>query len=104
AVLSFIPHSEGAWLRLYCIRFTVTWVAMRGRFTLRTPMRDIVDVFDLANAVDWQPRFTIAPTQQAAAHSLSSVPVNYRFQFRDTSNYREKMQVYELACNGIPKV
>ena len=43
---------------------------MCGRFTLRTPTKDIVRAFGLADAPDLKPRYNIAPTQQVAAIKL----------------------------------
>jgi hypothetical protein len=43
---------------------------MCGRFTLRTPTKDIVKAFGLTDALDLKPRFNIAPTQQIAAIKL----------------------------------
>jgi putative SOS response-associated peptidase YedK len=43
---------------------------MCGRFTLRTPTKDIVKAFGLADAPDIKPRYNIAPTQQIAAIKL----------------------------------
>ena|ERR1700732_2115086 len=37
---------------------------MCGRFTLRTPARDLVEIFELLREPDLTPRFNIAPTQQ----------------------------------------
>jgi putative SOS response-associated peptidase YedK len=37
---------------------------MCGRFTLRTPARDLVEVFELLHEPELPPRFNIAPTQQ----------------------------------------
>jgi putative SOS response-associated peptidase YedK len=39
---------------------------MCGRFTLRTPPKDIAEVFQLLHALDLIPRYNIAPTQQVA--------------------------------------
>jgi putative SOS response-associated peptidase YedK len=39
---------------------------MCGRFTLRTPARDLVAVFELLRELDLKPRFNVAPTQQIA--------------------------------------
>jgi hypothetical protein len=39
---------------------------MCGRFTLRTPPRDIVEVFQLLHALEMTPRYNIAPTQSVA--------------------------------------
>ena len=39
---------------------------MCGRFTLRTPARDLVDVFQLLRTPELVPRYNIAPTQPAA--------------------------------------
>lgn len=44
---------------------------MCGRFTLRTPTKDIVKAFSLTDAPDLKPRFNIAPTQQIAAIKLN---------------------------------
>jgi putative SOS response-associated peptidase YedK len=43
---------------------------MCGRFTLRTPTKDIVKAFGLTDAPDLKPRYNIAPTQQVAAIRL----------------------------------
>lgn len=43
---------------------------MCGRFTLRTPTKEIVKAFGLTDAPDLKPRFNIAPTQQVAAIKL----------------------------------
>ena len=43
---------------------------MCGRFTLRTPTKDIVKAFGLTDAPDLKPRFNIAPNQQVAAIKL----------------------------------
>jgi putative SOS response-associated peptidase YedK len=45
---------------------------MCGRFTLRTPTKDIVKAFGLTEAPDLKPRFNIAPTQQVAAIRLDA--------------------------------
>jgi hypothetical protein len=37
---------------------------MCGRFTLRNPARDMVEIFELLREPDLTPRFNIAPTQQ----------------------------------------
>jgi putative SOS response-associated peptidase YedK len=39
---------------------------MCGRFTLRTPARDMVEIFELLREPELTPRFNIAPTQQVA--------------------------------------
>jgi putative SOS response-associated peptidase YedK len=39
---------------------------MCGRFTLRTPARDLVEVFELLREPELTPRFNIAPTSQVA--------------------------------------
>jgi putative SOS response-associated peptidase YedK len=39
---------------------------MCGRFTLRTPARDLVEVFELLREPELTPRFNIAPTQEIA--------------------------------------
>jgi putative SOS response-associated peptidase YedK len=43
---------------------------MCGRFTLRTPTKDIVKAFGLTGAPELKPRFNIAPTQQVAGIKL----------------------------------
>ena len=43
---------------------------MCGRFTLRTPTKDIVKAFGLVDAPGLKPRYDIAPTQQIAAIKL----------------------------------
>jgi putative SOS response-associated peptidase YedK len=43
---------------------------MCGRFTLRTPTKDILKAFGLVDAPDLFPRYNIAPTQQIAAIKL----------------------------------
>jgi putative SOS response-associated peptidase YedK len=40
---------------------------MCGRFTLRTPARDLAEIFRLADIPDLRPRYNIAPTQSVAA-------------------------------------
>ncbi|MEX0679433.1 MAG: SOS response-associated peptidase [Pirellulales bacterium] len=45
---------------------------MCGRFTLRTPMKEVAEAFDVApqsleRAGHWRPRFNIAPSQEVAA-------------------------------------
>jgi putative SOS response-associated peptidase YedK len=45
---------------------------MCGRFTLRTPTKAIVEVFDLAGAPDLPPRYNIAPTQRGL--QFGSIP------------------------------
>jgi putative SOS response-associated peptidase YedK len=40
---------------------------MCGRFTLRTPAKDIAELFRLADIPDLSPRYNIAPTQPVAA-------------------------------------
>jgi putative SOS response-associated peptidase YedK len=56
------------------VRFDVVrgWAPMCGRFTLRTPERDVAEAFDLApqsleRAGPWRARFNIAPSQEVAA-------------------------------------
>jgi putative SOS response-associated peptidase YedK len=39
---------------------------MCGRFTLRTPARDLVEVFELLREPELSPRYNIAPTQHVA--------------------------------------
>ena len=39
---------------------------MCGRFTLRTPARDLAEIFRLADIPDLRPRYNIAPTQPVA--------------------------------------
>jgi putative SOS response-associated peptidase YedK len=39
---------------------------MCGRFTLRTPARDLVEIFELLREPDLSPRYNIAPTQNVA--------------------------------------
>ncbi|HEV8066882.1 MAG TPA: SOS response-associated peptidase [Planctomycetaceae bacterium] len=39
---------------------------MCGRFTLRTPARDLVEIFELLREPELTPRYNIAPTQQIA--------------------------------------
>ena len=43
---------------------------MCGRFTLRTPTKDVVKAFGLTEAPDFKPRYNIAPAQQVAAIRL----------------------------------
>lgn len=45
---------------------------MCGRFTLRTPTKEIVEAFGLAEAPGLKPRYNIAPTQQVAAIRLNT--------------------------------
>jgi putative SOS response-associated peptidase YedK len=40
---------------------------MCGRFTLRTPERDLVEIFQLVRSMELIPRYNIAPTQSVAA-------------------------------------
>ena len=40
---------------------------MCGRFTLRTPMSKIAEVFGLDETLDVEPRYNVAPTQQVVA-------------------------------------
>ena len=44
---------------------------MCGRFTLRTPTKDIAEVFDLLHAFELAPRYNIAPSQPVAAVRLA---------------------------------
>ena len=44
---------------------------MCGRFTLRTPAKDIAELFRLADVPDLRPRYNIAPTQPVAAVRLN---------------------------------
>lgn len=44
---------------------------MCGRFTLRTPARDIARAFDLREVADLRPRYNIAPSQPIAAVRLN---------------------------------
>jgi putative SOS response-associated peptidase YedK len=44
---------------------------MCGRYTLRTPAREIAEVFDLAEVPELTPRFNIAPTQPVPAVRLA---------------------------------
>ncbi len=39
---------------------------MCGRFTLRTPARDLVEIFELLHEPELSPRYNIAPTQNVA--------------------------------------
>jgi hypothetical protein len=39
---------------------------MCGRFTLRTPARDLVEIFELLREPELSPRYNIAPTQNVA--------------------------------------
>ena len=45
---------------------------MCGRFTLRTPAKDIAELFRLADVPDLRPSYNIAPTQPVAAVRLST--------------------------------
>ena len=40
---------------------------MCGRFTLRTPAADLIEIFEVARSFELTPRYNIAPTQQVAA-------------------------------------
>jgi putative SOS response-associated peptidase YedK len=40
--------------------------SMCGRFTLRTPARDLVKIFELLREPELSPRYNIAPTQNVA--------------------------------------
>ncbi len=40
---------------------------MCGRFTLRTPAADLIEIFDVIRSFELTPRYNIAPTQQVAA-------------------------------------
>jgi putative SOS response-associated peptidase YedK len=40
---------------------------MCGRYTLRTSAADLAEVFAVLNAIEWTPRFNIAPTQTVVA-------------------------------------
>ena len=44
---------------------------MCGRFTLRTPAKELMKAFRLAEAPDLMPRYNVAPTQQVAAIRLN---------------------------------
>ena len=39
---------------------------MCGRFTLRTPARDLVEIFELLREPEFSPRYNVAPTQRIA--------------------------------------
>src|SRR5580704_11506473 len=39
---------------------------MCGRFTLRTPPKDLIEVFQLLHTLEMMPRYNIAPTQPVA--------------------------------------
>src|SRR4051794_23719657 len=39
---------------------------MCGRFTLRTPAKDVLKLFDVGLAVDFPPRYNVAPGQDIA--------------------------------------
>jgi putative SOS response-associated peptidase YedK len=39
---------------------------MCGRFTFRTPARDLVEIFELLREPELAPRYNIAPTQRVA--------------------------------------
>jgi putative SOS response-associated peptidase YedK len=43
---------------------------MCGRFTLRTPAKELAEIFRLADVPDLRPRYNIAPTQPVAAVRL----------------------------------
>jgi putative SOS response-associated peptidase YedK len=40
---------------------------MCGRFTLRTPAADLIEIFEVARSFELTPRYNIAPTQQVVA-------------------------------------
>jgi putative SOS response-associated peptidase YedK len=40
---------------------------MCGRYTLRTSPHELQDIFATPNAMDWSPRYNIAPTQTVVA-------------------------------------
>lgn len=49
---------------------------MCGRFTLRTPAKEIASLFDLGDTPDLRPRYNIAPSQEIAA--VRSTPARQR--------------------------
>jgi putative SOS response-associated peptidase YedK len=60
----FLPHLAG----LFCLDEAISTC---GRFTLKTPAKDIAEAFGLAGELPlFTPRFNIAPTQQVAAIQL----------------------------------
>lgn len=40
---------------------------MCGRYTLRTRLNQLLQLFEARSEIDWEPRYNIAPTQQIAA-------------------------------------
>jgi putative SOS response-associated peptidase YedK len=52
---------------------------MCGRFTLRTPAKDIAEFFHLADVPDIRPRYNIAPTQPVGAVWLKPKVANREF-------------------------
>ena len=53
---------------------------MCGRFTLRTPAVDLIEIFEIARSFEIVPRYNIAPTQQVLA-------------VRETDGVREPVQL-----------
>jgi putative SOS response-associated peptidase YedK len=64
---------------------------MCGRFTLRTPAKDIAEIFSLAEVPDLRPRYNIAPTQPVAAVRL------------DKQAHRELVMLHRewLSCSWL---
>ncbi len=52
---------------------------MCGRFTLRTPPKDLVEIFQLLRTPELAPRYNIAPTQPVAVvrqEEMTAFPVS----------------------------
>jgi len=72
---------------------------MCGRFTLRTPAADLIEIFEVARSFELTPRYNIAPTQQVAA-------------VREVNGQREMVQLRwgllpswsEAATGGPPMI
>lgn len=75
---------------------------MCGRFTLRTPARDVVEIFELLRKPELSPRYNIAPTQKVAVTGhQSSRRVLLRFQAdRACGNQRRAGHVALGNCSS----
>ena len=62
---------------------------MCGRFTLRTPAADLVEIFDVIRSFELTPRYNIAPTQDVAA-------------IREVEGRREMVQLRGASCPRGP--
>jgi putative SOS response-associated peptidase YedK len=57
---------------------------MCGRFTLRMPARDLIEIFELRREPEMSPRYNIAPTQHVAVVRQDGTSREFSVKVEDT--------------------